>query len=43
VLVEWLGMDSEEAGRTLGIEAVSVRVRVSRAKASLRALEEADG
>jgi len=43
VLVEWRGMDSEEAGRTLGIEAVSVRVRVSRAKASLRALEEADG
>ena len=43
VLVGWLGMDSEEAGRTLGIEAVSVRVRVSRAKASLRALEEADG
>lgn len=37
VLVEWLGFDPEEAGRLLGIAAVSVRVRISRAKAALRA------
>lgn len=36
VLVEWVGMDAEDAGRVLGIEAVSVRVRVSRARAVLR-------
>lgn len=37
VLVAWLGMTDEEAGVALSIEPVSVRVRVSRAKASLRA------
>lgn len=36
VLVEWLGMSTEDAGTVLGIEPVSVRVRVSRAKAVLR-------
>jgi RNA polymerase sigma factor (sigma-70 family) len=36
VLVDWLGMDTEEAGRVLGIKAVSVRSRVHRARASLR-------
>jgi RNA polymerase sigma-70 factor (ECF subfamily) len=36
VLVEWLGLDAEEAGRVLGIEPVTVRVRISRARASLR-------
>ena len=36
VLVEWLGMSAEEAASVLGIQAVSVRVRISRAKASLR-------
>jgi RNA polymerase sigma-70 factor (ECF subfamily) len=36
VLVEWLGMSAEEAAPALGIEPVSVRVRVSRAKAALR-------
>jgi RNA polymerase sigma-70 factor (ECF subfamily) len=36
VLVAWLGMTDEEAGVALGIEPVSVRVRVSRAKATLR-------
>jgi RNA polymerase sigma-70 factor, ECF subfamily len=41
VLVEWLGMDAEEAGRVLGIEPVSVRVRISRARAALR--EEVEG
>jgi DNA-directed RNA polymerase specialized sigma24 family protein len=36
VLVEWLGMSTEDAGAVLGIEPVSVRVRVSRAKTALR-------
>jgi RNA polymerase sigma-70 factor (ECF subfamily) len=41
VLVEWVGLSAEEAGRVLGIEAVSVRVRLSRARATLRtAMEE---
>ena len=43
VLVEWMGLSPEEAGRVLGIRAVSVRVRLSRAKASVqRSLEESD-
>jgi RNA polymerase sigma factor (sigma-70 family) len=37
VLVAWLGMTNSEAGEVLGIEPVSVRVRVSRATAALRA------
>jgi RNA polymerase sigma-70 factor, ECF subfamily len=40
VLVEWIGMTSMEAGRVLGIDPVSVRVRVSRAKAALRTTHE---
>jgi RNA polymerase sigma factor (sigma-70 family) len=36
VLIEWMGLDTEEAALILGIEAVSVRVRLSRARASLR-------
>jgi DNA-directed RNA polymerase specialized sigma24 family protein len=36
VLVEWLGMSADEAAPALGIEPVSVRVRLSRAKAALR-------
>jgi len=36
VLVEWLGLGTEEAGRVLGIEAVSVRGRLHRARATLR-------
>jgi RNA polymerase sigma-70 factor, ECF subfamily len=36
ILVEWLGMTSEDAGRTLGVDADSVRGRVHRARASLR-------
>jgi RNA polymerase sigma-70 factor, ECF subfamily len=41
VLVEWLGFDAEETGRLLGIKAVSVRVRVSRARKALKeSLEE---
>jgi RNA polymerase sigma-70 factor (ECF subfamily) len=36
VLVSWLGLDAEEAGAMLGIEPVSVRARLSRARATLR-------
>jgi RNA polymerase sigma-70 factor (ECF subfamily) len=36
VLVEWLGYSAEEAGRLLGIESVSVRGRLHRARESLR-------
>jgi len=36
VLVEWLGYSAEEAGSLLGIEAVSVRARLHRARTSLR-------
>jgi RNA polymerase sigma-70 factor, ECF subfamily len=35
LLVEWLGLDANEAGRILGISPSSVRSRVHRAKASL--------
>lgn len=37
MLVEWLGLNAEEAGRALGIASASVRSRVHRAKAALRA------
>lgn len=40
VLVEWLGLTDAEAGRVLGVSAGAVRVRISRAKASLRPLME---
>lgn len=36
MLVEWLGLNAEEAGRVLGIAPASVRSRVHRAKAALR-------
>ena len=36
VLVEWLGLTDAEAGRVLGVSAGAVRVRISRAKASLQ-------
>jgi RNA polymerase sigma factor (sigma-70 family) len=36
VLIEWLGLDSEEAGRVLGIDASSVRGRLHRGRDSLR-------
>jgi RNA polymerase sigma-70 factor, ECF subfamily len=36
VLVDWLGFAPDEAGRLLGIEAVSVRGRLHRARATLR-------
>ena len=38
ILVEWLGLGSEEAGRVLGIEAASVRGRVHRGRDTLRGL-----
>ena len=37
MLVEWLGLNAEEAGRALGIAPASVRSRIHRAKAALRA------
>ena len=40
VLVDFLGLESAEAGEVLGIEAVSVRARVHRARAALRDLLE---
>jgi RNA polymerase sigma-70 factor (ECF subfamily) len=42
VLVEWVGLSPEEAGRVLGIEAPSVRSRIHRAKAALRERLEFD-
>ena len=36
ILVEWLGLGSEEAGRVLGIDASSVRGRLHRGRATLR-------
>lgn len=38
ILVEWLGLTSEEAGKVLGIEATSVRGRIHRARHSFRHL-----
>ena len=38
ILVEWLGLASEEAGRVLRIDAASVRGRLHRGRASLRDL-----
>jgi RNA polymerase sigma factor (sigma-70 family) len=40
VLVEWVGLTDAEAGRVLGVSAGAVRVRISRAKASLRPMME---
>jgi RNA polymerase sigma factor (sigma-70 family) len=36
ILVEWLGLGAEEAGRVLGIDASSVRGRLHRGRTSLR-------
>ena len=36
VLVEWLGLDSAEAGRVLSIDAASVRGRIHRARTAIR-------
>jgi len=36
VLVEWLGLDADEAGRVLGIEAASVRGRIHRARRTIK-------
>jgi RNA polymerase sigma-70 factor (ECF subfamily) len=38
ILIEWLGLGSEEAGRVLGIDASSVRGRLHRGRTSLREL-----
>jgi RNA polymerase sigma-70 factor (ECF subfamily) len=42
VLVEWLGMDQEEAAAALRIKPGSVRARLSRARADLRRMLEDD-
>jgi RNA polymerase sigma factor (sigma-70 family) len=42
LLVDWLGMTSEEAGRILGIAPASVRSRASRARSELRARLEVE-
>ena len=42
VLVEWLGMDQEEAAAALRIKPGSVRARLSRARADLRRMLEED-
>jgi RNA polymerase sigma-70 factor (ECF subfamily) len=39
VLVEWLGMTAEEAGRSLRIDAASIRGRIHRAREALRKAE----
>jgi RNA polymerase sigma factor (sigma-70 family) len=36
VLVEWLGLSDEEAGKLLGVRPVTVRVRISRARPKLQ-------
>jgi RNA polymerase sigma-70 factor (ECF subfamily) len=36
ILVEWLGLGTEEAARVLGIEAASVRGRLHRARTAIR-------
>jgi len=43
VLVGWLGMDANEAGRVLGVAPASVRGRVHRARITLRAQTEEGG
>ena len=40
VLIEWLGMTSEEAGKVLGVSPGAVRVRLTRAKQALRFMTE---
>ena len=43
VFVEWLGLSDVEAGALLGVSAAAIRMRLSRAKASLRgAIERVD-
>jgi RNA polymerase sigma factor (sigma-70 family) len=42
VLVDWLGFSTEEAGSVLGIESVSVRGRIHRARRTLRSTEGDD-
>jgi RNA polymerase sigma factor (sigma-70 family) len=42
ILVEWLGMGSDEAGRVLNIDASSVRGRLHRGRESLRRSLEVD-
>lgn len=43
ILVEWLGLSASEAAPILGIEPVSVRVRITRAKRALREQAQQEG
>jgi RNA polymerase sigma-70 factor (ECF subfamily) len=36
ILVDWLDMDTDEAGRVLELKPASVRVRLHRARSALR-------
>ena len=42
VMVEWLGMTDDEVGQALGISPVTVRVRIHRARSTLRPLLRGD-
>jgi RNA polymerase sigma factor (sigma-70 family) len=42
LLVEWVGMDQDEAAAALGLRPGSLRSRLSRARAAVRAAEVAD-
>jgi RNA polymerase sigma factor (sigma-70 family) len=42
VMVEWLGMTDDEAGQALGISPVTVRVRIHRARGTLRPILKGD-
>jgi RNA polymerase sigma-70 factor (ECF subfamily) len=42
VLVDWLGLSSEEAGQALGVNPGTIRVRVARARQTLRERGEAE-
>jgi DNA-directed RNA polymerase specialized sigma24 family protein len=36
VMVQWLGMSDDEAGELLGVSPITVRVRIHRARATMR-------
>ena len=40
VMVEWMGMTDDEVGPLLGVSPITIRVRIHRAKATLRPILE---
>jgi RNA polymerase sigma-70 factor, ECF subfamily len=42
VLIDWLGFDADEAARVMGVKNSTMRVHLSRARKSFRALMETD-